>query len=402
VLTYKGKGSGDILINNPGGAVKDVAFGPVPEILAFTPLGQGRSALIRWSVKFRIPELQSVFTLRNETGGSTLRTQAAAGAAAAAAAGNNSPGPVLQYNYEASVNFDSEGYSTVSLHGTLEIPLNRSTPTARTLSQTVEDYRQFWLDIKIDLTRFEVTERTFNISRDKRTIEWSFAAKELAPMGRPIGATKAGGSMKIRPKFRKTNLGIIITCIWEVSLSAHYTIRADFPRRAAWQAFVMLLWSRMWASINGRKPPGLDIAGNQLQVQKPQLQGGWNPNIFQNVQNANAVIAYYNQQNAALKNKENPLAAVNVAFTGFDVDEGLYDDSKSISFGASWVLLCTWESLFAATGLWTRPPGTGGQVWATSMDQIMGWRSWLSNTLDPRADVIVDFGGGSPPLVKPF
>ncbi len=54
-LRYIGRGN-DIEVNVPGSAVKDVKWGPIPEVLDFQPLGGGRSAKIKWSVKVHIIE----------------------------------------------------------------------------------------------------------------------------------------------------------------------------------------------------------------------------------------------------------------------------------------------------------------------------------------------------------
>ncbi len=54
-LRYIGRGN-DIEVNVPGGRTKDVKWGPIPEILEFQPLGGGRSAKVKWTVKVHIIE----------------------------------------------------------------------------------------------------------------------------------------------------------------------------------------------------------------------------------------------------------------------------------------------------------------------------------------------------------
>ncbi len=81
----------------------------------------------------------------------------------------------------------------------------------------------------------------------------------------------------------------------------------------------------------------------------------------------------------------------------FSFEEGVYLDSKSVSFSASWRMTASIDTILAASGLWRKLPendNRGGNLWAASMKDISGSRSWLPNRLDPTQDVIVDFGGG--------
>jgi hypothetical protein len=50
----------------------------------------------------------------------------------------------------------------------------------------------------------------------------------------------------------------------------------------------------------------------------------------------------------------------------------------------------------AASGCWNYAQDVGGNNWATSIGDIMGWRSALAARIDPSVEVIVDMGGGAP------
>ena len=81
----------------------------------------------------------------------------------------------------------------------------------------------------------------------------------------------------------------------------------------------------------------------------------------------------------------------------FSFDEGMYLDSKTVSFSASWFFACAFADILDASGLWRKLPevDTGGKnLWAASVRDVSGSVSWLPNTLDPSLDVVVDFGGG--------
>src|SRR5262249_41004298 len=60
-LIYDGRGFGGFTINVPGGGgVRDVVWGPKPQILSFKPLGgPGLAAEITWQVEVGVPECAS-------------------------------------------------------------------------------------------------------------------------------------------------------------------------------------------------------------------------------------------------------------------------------------------------------------------------------------------------------
>lgn len=402
-LMYQGNGFGDLNVNVPGGFFQDVAWGPVPEILFFRPYGQGRSAEIHWRVVTRIPEI-----VPGTSSVSVLRTSGiSASELAGVIAKGGFAGPVLQYNYECSLVFDEDGYAGQTIRGTLEVPLSRSPNQGRDVQRTVDDYRQRWLNIKVDLNNFKVTRRSFNYSRDKRTCEWEFACEELPPMGLPAGATKARGRMSVRghPIAKATGrLGVFTGIAWTVSLTATYTIHKKFQRRAAAWAFYALLWFRMHSSD---KFPVPDIDNDNVNQQQPNKTVPFFPTmILPGSTIALTAIALTNLYQKVFQQGNNQTKVVRrraVLLTDFGFDEGLYEDSKTITFMASWVLLTPFANILEATGVWKWLPGSvGGNSWVTSIRDVVGWRSYLASELDPSADLIVDFGGGGPKELPPF
>ncbi len=363
ILVYQGRGN-DFVVNQPGVALsngpgRDVAWGPVPELLDFQPLGGGRSAKISWKVKFRISEINGV----------QFASLSLPGA----------PGPVLQFNEETGVTYDEAAYSTLSIRGTLEVPLTRATQSTRTLAQTVDNFRQAFMSqvaTSIDLTRFRVTRREFNISRDKRTLEWDFAAEELPPMGLPINVPVARGSFNFRPA--KTGMGL---CTWLCTLRATYTVLKDQPRRTAWISFLALLRTRMAESRLGSLPVG----------NAPQNPANLNALAFVPGLQPFGLVAALNQQLAP--QNANVAAARRAIIIDFSGDEGLYLDSKTMTFSATWRLVTTLSGILIASGLWKRVPLDGGNQWAVSVANVSGWQGNLQNKLDPTQDLIVDFGG---------
>jgi hypothetical protein len=361
-LQYEGRGN-SIVVNVPGSAIQDVAWGPIPEVLDFQPLGGGplggRSAKIKWQVKVRIPEVPPM-------GGRF--------------------GPVLQFNMETVVSYDEAAYSTLAIRGTLEIPLTRVSQPTRTLALTVDNFRQEFMQqvaSSIDLTRFRVTRREFQISRDKRTMEWDFAAEELPPMGLPPGVPVARGTFDVRPA--KAGMGLVS---WLCTLRVTYTVRKDWPRRTAWEAFLLLLTTRMLESSrgiggppNGPQNPGAAARIGAAIVLPPVVTV------------VTETVNWFRNRRVQQAQQPQVQNARRAWLIDFNISEGLYLDSKTVTFSATWRLITVFSEILLASGLWTPSPADGGDAWKASVQNISGWRGNLINRIDPTQDVIVDFGG---------
>lgn len=369
-LVYIGRAH-NIVTNTAGGVAgiaaskSDVAWGPIPEVLEFQPLGGGLSAKIRWQIKVAVRE--------------------------GLLSGNN----LLQFNYETTLTYGEDGYSSMSVRGTTEIPMTRTTILTRTLTTTVDEFRSE-LDKRIftgiDLARFRVTRREFNVSRDKRTMEFDIAVEEKPHMDLPADCVLARGSYSVRPA--RSGMGLVS---WLCTMRATYTVRADRPRRIAWFAFLAMLRVRMsWAGLAPDLKPKDASASPR----------GGIPGIL-------TILAYPITVTAAtlfstiIKSATKAVDDTRKAWLiDFSIDEGLYLDSKTVSFSATWRVVTPISHIILASGLWRRIPrldsSTGENLWATSMKApipgsptgIMGSQSWIENKLDPKLDIIVDFGGG--------
>lgn len=370
VLIYRGRGF-DLTVG-PSELQRDVAWGPVPELLEFQPLGGGRSAKIKWQVKVRI------------TGSPYSQSR-----------------PLLQFNCETSAVYDDEGYSALHVHGTMEIPLSRQLrQEVRTLTATVDDVRSQLearifgnvvapgpalqpTDAGIDLSRFHVTRREYNVSRDKRTLKFDIEAEEKPYMDLPPDCTVAHGTYTVKPA--TTGMGLMR---WLCTLRASYVVRADRPRRVAWLAFLALLRLRMGQGNLGDIPP---VQGGNQNPDRTALRSAppgtasYNPSDV--VRSWRGIMD--RQANLVQQSRR-------VFLIDFSFDEGLYLDSRTVSFSATWTLVMPFSHILLASGLWKKLPEVderGENLWATSMRVVSGSQSWLRNSVAPQLDVIVDFGG---------
>lgn len=383
-LTYSGRGF-DLLPST-----LEVAWGPQPELIEFQPLGGGLSAKVKWEVVFRTPDVTP-------------------GRYRPKGFGDAAKNPLLQFNYETSLTYGEDYYSSMSVKGTMEIPISRrnianNNPgnNTRLVLSSVDHVREE-LDRRIfsgiDLSRFFVTRRVYNVSRDKRTMQFDIQIDEKPYMDNPPNCTVARGSYNVRPA--KAGPGLVL---WLCTLRATYTVAGNKPRRWAWVSFLLLLQLRM--KFAQRPPRGLA----NIPTAETNNQNTQNPFSWQNISGtlgratasvvtsgaSEAVQAIQFLRGQGQQNRSAPGASVAGAWLiDFSFDEGLYKDSKTITFSATWRLTTTLSHILLASGVWKKPAETNklqGNVWAASMRPISGSTSWLSNYADLSYDAIVDFG----------
>ena len=363
VLSYTDKGFGrTLVINHPGGTIFDVAWGPIPKTIEFIPLGGSRAAKVKWTVTFTIPEIDRLGIIIP-----IMR--------------------VLEFTNSTTTGFDEDGFSFISIEGTLEIPLTRKTQQDKVLDMTVDTARQVFISRisnDFDLTRFKVTKRDFRISADKRIMNWSFSLEELPYMSPPAWMLTAHGNFTCRPmgqtKYLQGNVR------WVCTLRGTYTVPNGYQRRYAYQAFVALWAWRMNQSENAVIAPGSDVPA-QPNPQNLVLAGNAIIPLAGNaLQFANSIlqIIRIRPQTANTVIKCLPIS--------FSFDEGIYLDSKTVTFEASWMLMTTLQAIFAASGIWQKTGFEDANNWSTSVRNISGPSSWLGNSLDPAGQAIVDFG----------
>lgn len=379
VLNYTGRGFDLTKIN------QEVMWGPVPELIEFQPLGGGLSAKVKWEVTFRTPDT-------------------ARGTHLPRGGNDAAKSPLLQFNYETNVTYAKDYYSSMTIKGTMEIPLSRTSnvqPGGRRLTTTVDSVRTE-LDRNIfsgiDLSRFYVVRRDYHVSRDKRTMNFDIAVEEKPYMDLPPNCTTARGSYNVRPA--KAGPGLVL---WLCTLRATYTIRGDAPRRWAWNAFLALLQLRMGSAVFGNID-GVDGVNQARQnPPQPQIQGPTLGNTLRGILLPSGLAAALSTwNNATLDNIEmrnrnnlgNPIG-IRAWLIDFSFDEGLYEDSKQVTFSATWRLITTFSHILLASGIWRKLPEkdqAGNNLWAQSMADVSGALSWMPNYLDPSKDIIIDFG----------
>lgn len=170
-------GWGGLDVNGPG-EVKDVAWGPHPELVSFVPLGGGSSgnqaALVEWNCSTRLPTC---------IGGARYEKE------------------LMAYNSEWNHTIDGAGLAKISISGYLEIALTRKSGS-RNINDWADKYRDKLEQIK-DPTGFRREHQTYTMSSDRRRLNFSWQWVELPyplPDGCPYADVDHELSWQLGPK----------------------------------------------------------------------------------------------------------------------------------------------------------------------------------------------------------
>jgi hypothetical protein len=206
-LLYYDKGFGELIVNSTLRLVRDVKWGPIPEIVDFYPLGGDcNAARIRWRCTTRIPECADA-KYRDA---------------------------LLAYNYDATYTIDQDGYTTLRVAGYIEVPMARDTVRTRTLPDSVDRYRVL-LNSPAPLG-FQRKTRTFRISQDKRRLDFNYTEEEIySPL--PDRVT----SIQARQSVRNINIGFQH---WSMTIDATITMARGTAKHLALAAFLNLVFHR--------------------------------------------------------------------------------------------------------------------------------------------------------------
>lgn len=221
-LLYKNKGFGgfglvagspgatEFAVNEENGIVKDVAWGPKPQVIDFTPIGDSNKAMVHWQCKTWVPECPTLDPA-------------------------NFVGSIMAFGYELIRSYDASGFETISIVGYLEIPLTWNFAD-RNVSSSAD---VFWERIYPDVPDgYKPVRRTRRLSQDRRRLDFEIVWEEMPSRALPEGCTSAKGRMRIASSDR----GMVN---WNGTISATYTVAKDAPRSMAWDNFFALVGDRL-------------------------------------------------------------------------------------------------------------------------------------------------------------
>lgn len=147
-LIFKNKGFGDdLVVNSPGGALRDVKWGPVPEVLYWEPVGSAAACEFSWRVVTCVPICEN----------SAARTSG-----------------VMAFNFEVDFAIDYRGLTTRTITGYIEIAQTRS---AKNVPDSADAYR-FLVQPECPLG-FQRDQDDWHLSSDKSRIDFNIADRQL-------------------------------------------------------------------------------------------------------------------------------------------------------------------------------------------------------------------------------
>ncbi len=149
-LKFLNRGFGtDIWINRPGGSgLRDMKWGPIPEILEWEPIGSANACQIHWRVKTCIP-VCDISGVHKTTG-------------------------VMAFNYEAAFTVNKKGFTTRRVTGYIEIAQTRR---VRAVPDSADLYRN--LITATAPLGFERDQRDYGTSLDKSRLTFTIVDKEI-------------------------------------------------------------------------------------------------------------------------------------------------------------------------------------------------------------------------------
>lgn len=214
-LSFTQQGFGTLEINI--GAVKDIAFGPKPRILAWEPIGSNRAFRILWTVETRIPDCYM---------GSPVYSN-----------------KLAQFTFGVTWDIDEAGMTSRTIAGVLEIPVQFQ---GASISDTADNYRERLEKIPA-VSGFHRTQN-YTLSEDKRTMHFVVADKEIpSPNAYPAGI--------VRVSLTQTVNGGLATGgwnMWTVEYAGSVEVAAGYNKSFGWMAILRVLKKRRDA-FRGKK-----------------------------------------------------------------------------------------------------------------------------------------------------
>lgn len=206
-LKITGKGYGDLVVNNPGSAVRDANWGPIPQVLTWIPLGDVQSCLVEWQVVTCVPHCTDT-TPRYTFG-------------------------LMAFGFTVDYQLDSDGYTTVKTAGYLEIPMTRSASKANTAPDTADAYRD--RVVPAPILGFQRS-MDFQISKNHSRLDFTITDVEL-PVALPDFATKCEVDHTVK--------GIGGQPVWNCTISGTIRMANGRPRSSTFDTFKRIYMDRI-------------------------------------------------------------------------------------------------------------------------------------------------------------
>lgn len=367
VLSYSGKGFGDFVVNSSespdaatnsrGLPIRDVNYGPKPEMMEFVPIGGVQQAFVRWRVTTCVPSfIDAVFKNR-----------------------------IFNLTYEVSYENDSDGYLTIGFSGSYEIPATWPTPNdvSASFARIEESADSFWSAVCPEVpTGFQRMTNSRRVSKDRRRVEFTVSDREL-PTPLPPDCTMIEARHRVNNEpTRQGQVGQFVN--WSCTISGTVRVNPRLPRARAWDRFFILLANRIKHARTFAVPPN--------QQSQPAIGNAVvNAAVGIAAAGANAALA-----GAGLAGLGPPGSTVSsILILNLSFEEDIF--GKEARFSCSFRMIgSSLHNILQQSGLWTRLPDTDHAQWATSIFNVQRPHGNRNAKFLPGADVVVQLSGGLP------
>lgn len=227
-LKYQGVGVGTgagMDINPPaGGGVRDVSWGPKPQMLRWRPYGQAACEVV-WQVTFCVPLCD---TAQYQT-------------------------YPMEFCYSVSYSIDESGYTKRTYAGHVSVPQTRATQGTRTLLDQADRLRE---NIQIPLVYgFRRVPGDFSLSEDKCKLTFSIVDIEVGPEYMPPDVVDCKLSHHV-------SSGKVFTGRYMGTIQGSYELRREVDRATAMRHFLNFASARM---LQARLTQYRDLRGQVAQ-----------------------------------------------------------------------------------------------------------------------------------------
>ena len=206
-LRFTGQGHGDIVVNVGVGGVRDVKWGPKPQVFSWEPIGAQNACKVSWEVVTCIPLCDYA--------------EAFAG--------------VMSINYEVSYAVSDRGYTSRTIAGYLELAMTR---VGNTIPDNADAYRNL-----VNPTKPLAYKRTqtWNVNKAKDRIDFSITDSQIeSPNAYPAGVVNIEVDHNIR--WQRANRGAMTL---RGSIEGSIEMAADQPPSTAWGWFLLIVQNRI-------------------------------------------------------------------------------------------------------------------------------------------------------------
>lgn len=218
-LRIEGTGFSDLVVNERGGRVWDMDWGPKPRVLECAQIGDDLAWRISWVC---------VAVTSEECPEDTKPLL----------------GRVYEWCYSVRWSVDQRGLTTRTVTGHVMIPITRLVPTSREVPDQADKLREAVKNLIVP-EGFRRVPGEATLSENRRRLDFVVTDQQLdSPWAPPPGVILCSGTHQV------SNAGTNNWIQYRHTISASYTVARDQPKSRAWQHFAKL-WKSRWSQARG-------------------------------------------------------------------------------------------------------------------------------------------------------